>query len=184
MRWFLVAASLLTSSAFAEPGTHEVLLGATSISYSSFLRSTPDHLALELSYQQPAGTQGPWRLVRIGGGVRATFPDQVTHVPLEAFVTARLGAQWGPWEPMAGPELGVTGLSRLVPALTFPESTVRRYEDATVGPFYLAFGAEPLRFHFGNFSASAFGFHLGASAFPLGTALRIQVEFIRVGFSL
>jgi hypothetical protein len=155
----------------------------TALQYESYLRVSPLTTALEVAYHRPVRAEGLWRSVRVGGGVRATLPGSSTRLPLEAFGQVELSGRIGPWEPAAGPELGVSGLGRL-PGAVLASNGVYLKENTYLGPVYLAFGMAPLRFRVGRFLVSALELHVGTTSPVPGVVVRLQLGLVNVGVSL
>lgn len=72
------------------------------------------------SFNSSPGVAGPslgWLYTRghfgVGAGLRATAPSAIARVPLEGYARAVVTGVIGPWEPLLGPELGLSGLSGL-----------------------------------------------------------------------
>ena len=177
----LAAALALPSSSRAEP-RNELSLGLSSLSQQSFFRSASGFTLVEAAWMRTATEQGTWRGLQYGGGLRTGWPMAWAHVPLELFVRAQFSARLGPWEPAAGPELGVSGFNSLNPSeSTWPQGEVRRLEDSRFGPAYLAFGASPLRFRVGRFGLSALQVRVGTPLPRPGSTLRVQLGLLSVG---
>ena len=184
----LLVLALLPSTALAEPGTHEISVGAVTSRYDSFIRSTPDHLLLELAYHRRLGNEGFASAVRVGGGLRGGLvnppENRFITVPLEAFATVQLRARMGWWEVAAGPEVGVSGFARLMTApKPFPLPGGTDEEQDRLSPVYVGMAVSPLRMHLGHFTASALELRLGTSSW-LDSAIRFDVGLLRVGVSL
>lgn len=184
----LLVLAMLPCPALAEPSAHEVSVGAVMSRYDSFIRSTPDHQLLELAYFHRLGREGFASAVMVGGGLRGglvNFPEnQVVSVPLEVFAAVQLRARMGWWEVAAGPEVGVTGFARLLPApRPFPTQGGNAEEQARLSPVYVGMGVSPLRMHFGRFTASALELRLGAASLS-DSAMRFDIGLLRVGVSL
>lgn len=184
---FLVLA-LLPGTALADPGAHEVSVGAVLSHYDSFMRRTPDHQLLELAYFQRLGHEGFASAVTVGGGLRGglvNFPEnQVVSLPLEVFATVQLRARMGWWEVAAGPEVGVTGFARLMTApKPFPSQGGTAEEQARLSPVYVGMGVSPLRVHFSRFTASALELRLGTGSWR-DSAMRLDIGLLRVGVTL
>lgn len=175
---------LLALPAAAAAGENALTLGFSQLQYQSFERGSRIFQVAELSYQRPAAAQGPWHGLLLGAGLRAGPPTNDTPVPIEGFIQAQLTARLGPWEPAVGPEIGFSGLARLAQNTFLPLGALYRQSSAFLGPGYLAFTAAPLRFAIGMFRVSAAELFLGTGAFPFGTAVRVQVNALKVGIVL
>ncbi|HZH79604.1 MAG TPA: hypothetical protein VEY88_26520 [Archangium sp.] len=185
--WMQVVAILLLAAGttHAQPGRNEISVGVSTFHYSSYLRSSVEFRALDLSYHRPVGSSGFWRAVRVGGGLRTGLPAGAeARFPGELFVQAQLTARFGFWEPSVGPELGLSGFAKLDPRLPFPSVQLYQQEDADVGPLYVALNASPLRFRFGMFLVNAMEFQVGTSAPPLGVTTRTYLGLLRLGVAL
>jgi hypothetical protein len=124
------------------------------------------------------GTHGPFG---VGGGLRVGVPSSASPVPVELYVRAVFTARIGPWEPLLGPELGVSGLATLAPSLAKRPTDFADVERGLHGPFYVAMHTEAARFRFGRFLLSVLGVDVGTSLGAAGTVLRLQLEPISVG---
>jgi hypothetical protein len=179
----LLAGLALSQTVPAEP-LNDLSLGVSTIEYVAFFRPSPTFVTLEAAYQRPLASEGLGRAVRVGVGLRTTATHDA-YVPLEGFARIRLTGRFGVWEPSVGPELGVSGFSRLTTRLLFPPtSDLFHQEDLRAGPLYLAFGASPLEFHFGRFSVSAMEIQFGTVLSAPSTVMRYQVLLAKVGVSL
>jgi hypothetical protein len=182
--WALVCAALLAAPARAEPFAHELSIAASQLGVESFLRPTPAFLLLEVAYHRPAGTEGLWRNLRLGGGLRTSTTAQNTYFPLEAFIEAHFTARIGPWEAAAGPELGLSGFSQLVQQTLLPARELYAKEDPRMGPVYFAFTIAPLRFRVSRFTVSALELRFGANGPPLGPSRRTTIGLVNLGVLL
>ncbi len=183
LRDLLPAAMLLATPALAQSANHQLSLGVGSLNYASFQRASAGFTVLEAAYHRPVGQEGPWRSLRVGGGVRTGLPAAASHLPLEGFVQVQLTAKVGPWEVAAGPELGLSGFGKLVDT-PLPAEELDAIEEGLLGPAYVAFHAAPLRFHFNWLSVSALELSVGTSLSSPGTALRLHLGLLRLGVSL
>lgn len=161
---------------------HRVSAGVTSVSYGSFFRGTGDQWAADLGWAMtpaflPDGME-------VGAGLRATTGRTGVTLPLEVYGALRFVARIGPWQPAAGPELGLSGLARFSPRTDGFPGDLDQMEGQRLSPLYVSFGAAPLRFRFGRWTLSALELGLGAPLFPSGTALRTQLGFVSFGGSL
>lgn len=176
MRPWTLLAVLLPGVAVA--AGHEVSLGATTVSTSSFFRSTARRWGLDASY---AHELGAWRL---GGGLRLALPGGAAAVPLELYARALLTARLGSWTPAVGPELGLSGLSVLEPLRSRLPEDISDTEAERLGPVYLALHTAPLRFTVRDFTVSALELHWGTTLSPPGATLRLQLGLLHVGVKL
>ncbi len=173
--WFLLA--VLLPGVVAAAG-HEVSLGATTVTTSSFFRSTARRWGLDANYAREVGS---WRL---GGGVRLAFPKGSASLPLEVYTRALLSMRWGSWMPAVGPEVGVSGFSVLEPLKSGLPEDINDVEEERLGSVYLAFHAAPLRFHVRGLNVSVLELHWGTTLAPPGATLRLQLGLLHVGVSL
>lgn len=180
---------LLATPAGAETtDRHELTLGGVAFSQLSFARRFSPYVGLEAAYRTPLATEGRWNHVLVGGGLRVARKPALPEftditLPLEVFLQARLRARVGPWEPMVGPELGLSGLSVLYRRI-IPAEGEDPKEQSRLSPVYLAIGAAPLRFRFGRFTVSALEFHVGTISFPHNSAVRLQLGLLHGGIQL
>lgn len=123
------------------------------------------------------GTHGPFGL---GAGLRVGTPA-FGPVPLELYVRGVFTGALGPWEPLLGPELGVSGLSTLPPVAAGRPTDFAAAERADAGPVYVAMHTEALRFRFGRVLLSAFGVDVGTSLTAAGAVLRLHLDWLTVG---
>lgn len=179
----LTALVLLATPALAQSENHQFTLGVGSLSYYSFRRPSAGVTLVEAAYHRPVGQEGPWRMLRIGGGLRTGMPASESHIPLEGFVELQLTAKLGPWEPAVGPELGLSGFGKLI-HIPLPSDDLAGLEDERLGPVYAALHAAPLRLRFGWFAVSALELSVGTSLASPGTALRLHLGLLRLGVSL
>ena len=181
----LAMTCLAGSSASAAPGSHELSLGVSSFFYQSFLRLSPAMQAAELAWRHPLAEEGVLRGVVLGVGLRGgPLPRYVpVRIPLEGFVQLRLRARVGPWEPEAGPELGVSGFTSVY-IRPLPAETEDAVEESYFTPVYVAFGAAPLRWRLGRVTLSALEFHVGTSSNPPGALIRLHLGLLSVGVTL
>jgi|SRR6218665_162535 len=180
-----VALLLLATTAQAQPARlHELSLGATSFSFISYLRSSAGFSAVEAAYHRRVSSEGPWRALRLGGGLRTGIPASATHIPMEGFLQIQLSARIGPWEAVVGPELGLSGFSKLETQTLVPMQQLKDLEDERFGPVYVAFAAAPVRLHFGRVVVSALELNLGTNASSFGSAVRAQLGLLRLGMEL
>lgn len=120
----------------------------------------------------------------LGAGLRVTGPSAIAPVPLEGFFRGHVTTAIGPWEPLLGPELGVSGLGGFAqPFINRPRDFFEA-ESRLTGSFYVSFHTELLRFRFGRFLVSAGGFDVGTSLTAAGTTLRLQLDVATLGVRL
>jgi hypothetical protein len=141
-------------------------------------------MALEAAYHWRAASEGPWSSLRFGGGLRTGMPASATHFPMEGFLQVQLSARIGLWEAVVGPEIGLSGFSKLSAQATMPTEELRALEDERLGPVYVAFGMAPVRLHFGRVVVSALELQLGTNATSFGSAIRTQLGLLRLGVRL
>jgi hypothetical protein len=161
---------------------HELTVRTSWLVYRAAIASTGGHTALGVDYRKWLSLAGR-PCIQVGGGVLTGTGPQSSSVPLEAHVVALLTARLGRWQAAAGPELGVSGFTQLRPARESWREVVRQ-EQPGLGPVYVAFNAEPLRLDFGRLAVSALQLQVGTGVAPWGYALRLQLGFLRVGYSL
>ncbi|QRN95175.1 hypothetical protein JRI60_39835 [Archangium violaceum] len=174
-----LAGLLLSSAAGAEP-VQEISVAVSTMIIQSPLRGG-SVTAFEAAYQRPVAEAGLGRAVQWGGGLRTGFPFERASLPLEAFVRARLTARLGFWEVAAGPELGLTGFTRLEDFPLWRGGDLSRRDEALSSSLYLAFGAAPLRLRLGRFVVSLAEVQLGSSLLPAGATTRWQLGLVRLG---
>lgn len=178
-----------TSLAFASETRQP--LGELSLGYVGFVQLAPGDIpsrgAIDLAFHRE---WTPSRLplpLRLGAGFRVPTSFAHATVPGELYFRAQLVARMGPWAPVVGPQVGLSGLTRHVrlwnSSDNFPDDLARE-QERKVGPVYVAMEAAPLRFEVGAWSVSAFELLLGGSLFPAGGAARLQVGFFSLGRSL
>jgi len=184
VRWLLLVQLLAAGSVRAEPLRQEVSLAASNFTWYSFLRHSRTFLTLEVAYHRPVREDGPWNLLRVGGGLRTNPFARDFYVPVEGFLQAQLTARAGIWEAVVGPELGVSGFDRLIPKVEVPANELKVKEDRLLGPVYLAFSAAPARVRLGRFSVSLMELSVGTGFPGAGQVLRVQVNFISLGSML
>lgn len=175
---------VLALSSQAAPPVNELSLGVSTFAFASFFRGVGPFTGIEATYHRPVASEGFWRAVRLGGGLRTGFPNEAAFFPLEAFVQAQLTASLGPWEAAVGPELGVGGYARLVRPLALVGERLISEEDARVGPAFAGFALAPLRFRLSRVTLSALEIHVASTAPPFGTTVRLQLSFLQVGVLL
>lgn len=173
---------------------NELSLGVAMFSYQAFFRSTPNYIAGDLAFSRvffpmsigKRKTRAPEQRgipVVLKGGLRWA-PGPTRGLPLEIYAAALLKVCLGPWEPMAGPELGYSGFTQLESDREYRPDDFFKLEQERLSPLYLSFGVAPARFVIGRWSLSALEFQAGGSLSPLGAARRFHLEVLRVGWSL
>lgn len=140
------------------------------------------------SFGSSPGQSGPtvgWLYTRgvlgVGAGLRAAAPSVVAPVPLEAYVRGVITIAIGPWEPLLGPELGISGLSGLARPLPMRPTDFTSAENSLTGLVYVAFHTEAARFRFGRVVLSLLGVDVGTSLTAAGTVLRLSLDYATVG---
>ncbi len=182
--WAVILA-LVALPSLASPPSNELSLAVSDFSFLSFFRGAGPYRGIEATYHRPVRSEGFWRSVRIGGGLRTGFPLEGASIPLEAFVQAQLTARVGIWEAAAGPELGIGGYARLARPFYLAGEVLIAEEDARTGPAYLGFVMAPLRFRlFERFVVSALEAQVGTLVPHFGGAIRLQFSFLRLGVLL
>ncbi|MCY1078716.1 hypothetical protein [Archangium lansingense] len=184
----ILVLALLPCPALANPSAHEFSVGAVTSRYDSFIRSTRDHLLLELAYHHRLGNEGFASAVTVGGGLRGGLvnppENRFVTVPLEVFATVQLRARMGWWEVAAGPEVGVSGFARLMTLPEpFPRAGATDEEQTRLSPVYVGMGVSPLRVNLGHFTASALELRLSTGSLQ-DSAIRFDIGLLRVGVSL
>ncbi|MFZ5444516.1 MAG: hypothetical protein ACOZQL_31275 [Myxococcota bacterium] len=122
-------------------------------------------------------TRGPFG---VGAGLRLGTPAY-GPLPLEVYVRGVFTGALGPWEPLLGPELGVSGLSELAPVPAQRPTDFANAERAVHGPLYVAMHTEVLRFRFARVLCSVLGVDVGTSLTAAGSILRLQLDWVTVG---
>ena len=102
-------------------------------------------------------------------------------MPLEAYVRGVITIAIGPWEPLLGPELGLSGLSGLARPLPMRPTDFPTAENSLTGLVYVAFHTEAARFRFGRVVLSLLGVDVGTSLTAAGTVLRLSLDYATVG---
>ena len=180
----VVLAGVLPTPARAD-GTardeHRLSFGLAAVSFGSFFRGTPTELAPELGWGWYREGGIP---VEVGGGLRGTLPRAGVVVPMEIFARARWNGRLGFWSPMVGPELGWSGLARLSPREDGLPQDLDRVESQRLGGLYLSFDAAPLRFQLNHCTLSLLEISLGSTLTPVGSAVRMDVGLVYVGYNL
>ena len=173
---------------------HEVSLGVSSFSYAGFSRGGVPMLGASAAYHFSFGPAGretglPFRL---GIGARFappnTSPVSAPRFPAELFVQLQLHARIGPWDPVVGPELGVSGLTDLGWTRGTLPDDLFVLEQARVGLWYAAFTAAPLRycwrFERWSLTTSLLAVTLGTTLSPPGASSRTELSFLQLGVAL
>jgi hypothetical protein len=140
------------------------------------------------SFNSSPGVGGPtvgWLYTRghlgVGAGLRASVPSAINPVPLEGYARAVFTLAVGPWEPLLGPELGLSGLSGFSKPLPMRPTDLAAAENGLTGLFYVAFHVEAARFRVNRFVVSLLGVDVGTSLTAAGTVLRLQLDYATVG---
>jgi hypothetical protein len=178
---FVVAASLAAAPELRKESNHRVSIGLAWISWALPLNAV-DRLAAELAWSH--SPQWLPKGVDLGAGLRVARQDAGAPLPLEGFVGLRLSAQFGAWEPAAGPQVGVSGLGHPPPRAGRLPTDIDELEADVSSPFFVSFDAAPARFRFARFTVSALELGLGSTIFGRGTATRVEVKLLQVGISL
>lgn len=171
----LVLTVLLAPLAHAE---HVISLGGFGVTTLASFNSSPGQSGPTVGWLWTKDVFG------VGAGLRAAAPSVVAPVPLEGYVRAVFTVAVGRWEPLLGPELGISGLSGFARPLPMRPTALFDAEQALTGRFYLAFHTEAARFRFGRVVLSLFGVDVGTSVHAAGTVLRLQLDYATVGVSL
>lgn len=117
----------------------------------------------------------------VGAGLRFGAPLANMRPSIEGYVRGLVNVPVGYWSPLLGLEFGfIAGWGKLT---SIRPSEQLNDELNTEGPVYFAMHTELLRFVFGRFVVSGMGLDVGTST-PLGSALRIQFDFVTVGVRL
>jgi hypothetical protein len=166
-----------------EPGHHrtEMSVGAVGHVLSRFPSATTPRLALDIALHRMMDVGAHPDVVRLTAGVRFS-PGGDAHLPLEGYSRVQLVAPLGAWRPALGPELGISGFTRLMR----PPYADDLFDDREkrLSPFYVAVSAAPLRFQSGRFTLSAAEFQVGTSLLQPGGALRLQLGLLHLGGTL
>lgn len=189
-RHFLFALALVALPARAAEGQpiHELSVGVGIFQNLSFFRVFSGAEVVEASYRRPLATEGTGQYVVVGGGLRVggeyrRFDFERFPLPFELFFHGLLQARLGPWEPALGPEVGLSGLARLLPSI-IPSEGRDEAEESRLSPFYLTVRAAPLRFRFDRFSVSALELQVGSSSLFRNTTVRVQLNVLSAGVNL
>lgn len=175
----LLGASVAAAEEPASPHAYEI--GWSQAFFSSFFRATPSASTLDLGWQF-SGLRARTKLpLELSAGLRAAPPSDAVSVPLDLHVGASLVGELGPWSPMIGPRLGISGFATIPPRPDGLPEDIDRVEADRVSPLYVAFEASPLRFRWRTFTISALDLEWGATLFPAGTALRLRLGWIKLG---
>ncbi len=188
----LVAASALLPWAAAHAsGPHpapesghrrtEVTVGVVGHVLTRFPSVTPPQLVLDVALHHRLEVGGRPDLLLLGAGVRVA-PGGDNALPLEGYGRVLLVAPLGAWRPAIGPELGVSGLTRLMRPPYADDLHDQREER--LSPFYVALSAAPLRFQRGRFTLSAAEFQVGTALLQPGGTLRLQLGLLHLGGTL
>lgn len=172
MRPLLLTLTLVASCAFAE---HTVSVGGFANTTLASFNSSPLAVGAAVGW---LWTRGPFG---VGAGLRVSRPTVTAPVPLEVYVRGAFTAVLGPWEPLLGPELGVSGLSGMAAPPPKRPTDLAAAERAQTGPVYVAFHTEALRFRFGRLLLSLLGVDAGTSLTAAGAVLRLQLDVLSLG---
>lgn len=151
--------TLVAPCAFAE---HTVSVSGFANTTLASFNSSPLAVGPAVGWLWTRGSFG------VGAGLRVSRPTVTAPVPLELYVRGAFTAALGAWEPLLGPEFGVSGLSGMA-------------GRASTAPFYIAFHTEALRFRFGRLLLSLLGVDAGTSLTAAGAVLRLQLDVLSVG---
>lgn len=126
----------------------------------------------------------------IGGG-RFGFGPDVRGIVLDGFVAAALSPTFvtlydekgrtGAWRPSLAFEVGASTVKTKFDE-TFAAEDVQRVSP-DVGAFYGSIMSRPLRFKLTGVVASALGLGVGTTLPRPGEYVRLQIEFLRVGYA-
>ncbi|QRN98127.1 hypothetical protein JRI60_03365 [Archangium violaceum] len=164
------------------PPRHELTVGVTSLQYLASQGSSATHHTADIAYHRKLRLGQLPEAVRLGIGVRVGVPDSVT-LPLEAYGRVQLVAKVGPWSPALGPEVGVSGFTRLrrsIESPSYPRGLSGALQDR-MGPFYAGITLAPLRFVLGPLTLSAAELQTATPLKDPGSALRLQVGLLYLG---
>jgi hypothetical protein len=172
VRLLLLAAALNASVALAD---HTVSVGGfTGTTLASF-NSSPGVAGPSVGWLFTRGVIG------VGAGLRASAPSPIVKVPLEGYLRGVFTIALGRWEPLLGPEVGVSGLQGFSRPLPGRPTDLATAENALTGVFYVAFHTEAARFRFGRVMLSLLGVDVGTSLTTAGATLRLQLDWLTVG---
>jgi len=154
---------------------HVVTVGGFGHTTLASFASSPGQTGPSVGWQYTRGAFG------IGAGVRAAAPSAIAPLPLEGYLRGVFTVVLGAWEPLLGPELGVSGLMGLGLPPPMRPRDLNRAEDARTGVVYVAFHTEAARFRFGRFLVSLLGVDVGTGLSAAGTVLRVSLDYVTVG---
>ncbi|MBL8920556.1 MAG: hypothetical protein JNJ54_16955 [Myxococcaceae bacterium] len=172
MRTVLLVAALWAPAALAD---HTVSVGGFAGTTAASFNSSPGVAGPTVGWLYTRGVVG------VGAGLRASAPSAVVKVPLEGYARGVFTIALGRWEPLLGPELGLSGLQGFSRPLPGRPTDLANAEGALTGFFYVAFHTEAARFRFGRVMLSLLGFDVGTSLTAAGATLRLQLDWLTVG---
>jgi hypothetical protein len=130
--------------------------------------------------------------VDLSAGGRFGFGPDVSGVVLDGFVAVALspafathvdeGGRTGAWRPSLGVEVGVSSIKTKYDETFAPEDVQR--VSPQPGALYGSLMARPLRFRLTRFMASALGLGVGTTVPKPGEYVRLDIEFVQLGFIL
>ncbi len=169
---------------------HELSTSYSSLTYGGFFRAGPGVHALELAYHRGFGAEeGDQAPLRLGVGFRAGIPNSAgpisgTFLAGELFGQVQLRTRLGFWEPVVGPELGLSGLTAIGWDRARMPEDVYLIEQQRVGGLYLGFTAAPLRFRWSAFTVSVAELSVGTTLSPPGATARLRLGLLSLGVVL
>lgn len=172
VRPVLVAVVLCSSVALAD---HTLSVGGFTGTTAASFNSSPGVAGPTLGWLYTRGVVG------VGAGLRASAPSAIVKVPLEGYARGVFTVALGRWEPLLGPEVGLSGLQGFSRPLPGRPTDLADVENALTGFFYVAFHTEAARFRFGRVMLSLLGFDVGTSLTAAGATLRLQLDWLTVG---
>lgn len=155
---------------------HSLTLGAFSGSTAASFASTPGWVGAEVAYafEQPH--------FAVQGGLRAAAPLAASPLPLEVFARFVLRFRLRAWEPLLGPEIGLTGLRFFEAPRAGRPTELFVLEQSTSALAYMAMHAAPLRFVvLERFLVSALELQVGTSLVAPGATVRTQIQLVSAG---
>jgi len=130
--------------------------------------------------------------VEVSAGGRFGFGPDVSGVVLDGFVAAALSPTFaaqvdeagrtGAWRPSLGIEIGLSSIETKF-GETFAAEDVQRVSPPP-GALYGSLMARPLRFKISRFVANALGLGVGTTVPRPGQYVRLDIEFVQLGFVL
>jgi len=188
MSWATLAL-LVATAQLPWDGGNEISAGIGTVSYSGFFRGGSPVLTGVIAYHRFLGEDAEsGRPVRIGLGFRFgqpnTSPLPTPRFPLEIFLQLQLSARIGLWEPVVGPEAGMSGLTELGRAPSPRPWDMSALEQTRVGLAYVAFTASPFRLHWRWLVVEGPSLTLGTTLTPAGASTRTELSFLSVGVTL